>query len=157
MRFSPRTVLALLLCGIVASVSIAVLVVQYARTPLPAGRVDPMRLNLSEFRQLGLIPTGNNQYILRIVAKEWFFDIGQARNAPISLSVPVGSQVTVVATSMDVIHSFQVATHPVLLVRPGYIAQQTLVFDTVGSYPFVCTYYCGPQHDAMRGVIVVTP
>ena len=157
MRVTPRIVIALLLCGIVASATIASLAVQYARTPLPAGRVDPMRLNNSEFRQLGLIATGDKQYILRMIAKEWFFDIGQLRGAPATISVPVGSRVTIVVTSMDVIHSLHVATHPVLLIRPGFIAQQTLDFDTSGTFPFVCTYYCGPQHDAMRGRIIVTP
>jgi heme/copper-type cytochrome/quinol oxidase subunit 2 len=157
MRITPPIVIALLLCGIVVSVIIASLAVQYARTPLPAGRVDPMRLNNSEFRQLGLIATGNQQYILRMIAKEWFFDVGQRRSAPATISVPVGSRVTIVVTSMDVIHSLQVATHPVLLIRPGFIAQQTIVFDTAGTFPFICTYYCGPQHDAMRGSIIVTP
>ncbi|MCE2849618.1 MAG: hypothetical protein ACK5C8_07935 [Roseiflexaceae bacterium] len=157
MRITPHIVIALLLCGIIMSATIASLAVQYARTPLPAGRVDPMRLNNSEFRQLGLIATGNQQYILRMIAKEWFFDVGQRRGGPATISIPVGSRITIVVTSMDVIHSLQVATHPVLLIRPGFIAQQTIAFDTTGTFPFICTYYCGPQHDAMRGSIIVTP
>ncbi|MFM7678567.1 MAG: hypothetical protein ACKO83_06925 [Roseiflexaceae bacterium] len=157
MRVTPPFVIALLLCGIIASATLASLAVQYARTPLPAGRVDPMRLNNSEFRQLGLVATDNQQYILRMIAKEWFFDVGQLRGAPATISVPVGSRVTIVVTSMDVIHALQVATYPVLLIRPGFIAQQTLEFDTTGTFPFICTYYCGPQHDAMQGSIIVTP
>ncbi len=157
MRLSPRTIIILLICGIITSGIIATVAVYYARTPLPAGRVDPMRLNLSEFRQLGLFRTSENQYILRLVAKEWFFDIGQTRNAPASVTIPVGSRVTIVATSMDVIHGLQIHTNPVLVIQPGIISQQTITFTNTGTYPFVCTYYCGPNHDAMRATIIVAP
>ena len=157
MRLSPRTIIILLICGIIASGSVAAIVVHYARTPLPAGRVDPMRLNLSEFRQLGLFQTRDNQYILRLVAKEWFFDLGQPLNAPATVTIPAGSRVTIVATSMDVIHALQIRDNPVLMIPPGTIVQQTIDFPTAGTYPFVCTNYCGPNHDAMRATIVVTP
>lgn len=156
MRLSPRTIIILLICGIIASATIATIAVRYARTPLPAGRVDPMRLNLSEFRQLGLFRTGDRQYILRLIAKEWFFDIGQPLNSPATVTIPAGSRVTIVATSMDVIHALQIRDNPLLMIQPGSIAQQTINFPVAGTYPFVCAYYCGPNHDAMRATIIVT-
>lgn len=157
MRPTPRTIIMLLLCGVLGSVSLAVLAVQYARTPLPAGRVDPMRLNLSEFRQLGLVRTGDRTYTLRIVAKEWFFDIGQTRNMPAQVVVPVGSRITIVATSMDVIHSLKIADNPLLMISPGYIAQQTIYVSQPGIFPFACGNYCGPNHSAMQAQLIVTP
>lgn len=157
MHRAPRTIIILLLCGILLSGLLALIAVQLVRTPPPNGQIDPQRLNLSEFRQLGLIPTSPNRYILRMVAKEWFYDIGQARDIPAVIRIPAGSQVALVATSMDVMHSLQFTNNPVLLIQPGVIARQTLVFDRAGTYVSQCVTYCGPKHDTMQITITVTP
>lgn len=154
---SPTIIIICILCGIAISALLAVIAVQLARTPAPAGTVDPMRLNQSEFRQLGLIPTTPQHYILRLVAKEWFFDIGQTRDAPAIITIPQHSTVNLIATSMDVIHSLQIPGNPLLTIVPGKIATQTIVFDTPRTYTIQCAAYCGPKHTQMQLIILVTP
>ena len=154
---SPTIIIICILCGMTISVLLATFAVQLARTPPPAGTVDPMRLNQSEFRQLGLIPTTPQHYVLRLVAKEWFFDIGQTRDAPAIITFPQYSTVTLVTTSMDVIHSLQIPGNPLLTIVPGKITTQTIVFDTPRTYTIQCVAYCGPKHHQMQLTIIVTP
>lgn len=146
-----------LLCGISISLLVAFFAVNLARNPPPVGTVDPMRLNQSEFRQLGLIPTTPQHYILRIVAKEWFFDFGQSRDAPAIITIPQHSTVTLTTTSMDVIHSLQITGQPIVTIVPGQIQQQIIVFDTAQTYTIRCGAYCGPKHNQMQLLLVITP
>lgn len=159
MRKKPSLLVLLLylLCGMAISVLLAVGAVSVARTPPPLGTVDPMRLNQSEFRQLGLIPTTPRHFILRLVAKEWFFDVGQPRDAPANITIPQYSTVTVITTSMDVVHSLQIPGNPMLMIVPGKIQQQTIVFATPRVYSIQCGVYCGPKHTQMLLTIVVAP
>jgi len=154
---SPVIIILCLIGGITISVLLAVITVQLARTPAPAGTVDPMRLNQSEFRQLGLIPTTPQHYILRLVAKEWFFDVGQIRDAPAIITIPQYSTVTLITTSMDVVHSIQIPGNPVITIIPGKIQQQIIVFDTPQTYTIRCGAYCGPKHDQMQLTLVIAP
>lgn len=154
---SPWIIVLCLLCGITISLLLAAVAVQFARTPPPAGTVDPMRLNQSEFRQLGLIPTTPQHYILRIVAKEWFFDVGQTRDAPAIITIPQYSTVTLITTSMDVVHSLQIPGNPIMMITPGKIQQQTIVFDTPQTYTIVCGVYCGPKHTQMQLTLIIAP
>lgn len=154
---SPIIIMICILCGITISVLLATFAVQLARTPPPAGTVDPMRLNQSEFRQLGLIPTTPQHYILRLVAKEWFFDVGQTRDTPAIITIPQYSTVTLITTSMDVIHSIQIPGQPIINIVPGKIQQQIIVFDTPQTYTIQCGAYCGPKHAQMQLTLVITP
>jgi heme/copper-type cytochrome/quinol oxidase subunit 2 len=154
---SPLIIILCLFCGITISLLLAFVAVQIARTPPPAGTVDPMRLNQSEFRQLGLIATIPQHYILRLVAKEWFFDVGQTRDAPAIITIPQHSTVTLITTSMDVIHSIQIPGNPIITIVPGKIQQQIIVFDTPQTYTIQCGAYCGPKHDQMILTLIITP
>ena len=154
---SPFIIILCLIGGITISVLLTVIAVQFARTPAPAGTVDPMRLNQSEFHQLGLIPTTPQHYILRLVAKEWFFDVGQLRDAPAIITIPQHSTVILISTSMDVIHSLQIPGNPMVTIVPGKITTQTIVFDTPQTYTLQCGAYCGPKHEQMQLTIIVTP
>ena len=154
---SPWIIILCLLCGITISLLLAFVAVQIARTPSPNGTVDPMRLNQSEFRQLGLIPTSPHHYILRIVAKEWFFEFGQTRDAPAIITIPQHSTVTLITTSMDVLHSLKITGQPSITIIPGKIQQQIIVFDTPQIYTIQCGAYCGPKHNQMQLTLVITP
>lgn len=154
---SPIIIVLVLIGGVAISALLAIVAVQLVRTPPVAGTVDPMRLNQSEFRQLGLIPTTPHHFILRLVAKEWFFDIGQRRDEPAIITIPQHSTVTLITTSMDVIHALQIPNNPVITIVPGKIQTQTIVFDNPDRYTIQCTAYCGPKHQQMQLTIIVTP
>jgi hypothetical protein len=87
--------------GLSLTVSAAFLAIQFIQAPIAAGTVDPLRLNKTEFRDRGLFKTGDTTYILRFIAKEWVFDAGQQRDQPFAFTLPAGSTVTIIATSME--------------------------------------------------------
>ena len=144
-----------LVIGITLTLLAAYLVIQQVRTPPPSGTIDPNRLNLTLFRDLGVYTDDEVHYTVHLVAKQWMYDIGQPRDMPAHIVVPVNSTVTIVATSMDINHSLTIASLPTLIIMPGHIAQATYTFTQPGVYPFVCSIYCGPKHTSMRGDIVV--
>ena len=135
----------------------AYFVVQLVRTPPNDGSVDAWRLNLSEFNTLGVIKRDDAHFTVRIVAKKWMFDIGQPRDHAVVITIPAGSQLEIIATSMDVTHSLALPGHPVLFINPGRTSRLTVSFAQAGEYAFICSVYCGPNHQAMQGTIVVTP
>ncbi len=66
--------------------------------PSIAGRVDPTKvIETAPFDKPGVVETGPLRYEARIVSQVWSF-------TPNEIHVPVGSTVTFVATSRDVIH-----------------------------------------------------
>src|SRR6266545_1324184 len=66
--------------------------------PSIAGRVDPTKvIETAPFDKPGVVETGPLRYEARIVSQVWSF-------TPNEIHVPVGSAVTFVATSRDVIH-----------------------------------------------------
>ncbi|HJR00382.1 MAG TPA: cytochrome C oxidase subunit II, partial [Methylomirabilota bacterium] len=66
--------------------------------PSIAGRVDPAKVTeTAPFDQPGVVQTGPVSYEVRMIGQIWAF-------TPNEIRVPVGSTVTFVATSKDVIH-----------------------------------------------------
>ncbi|MFM2033049.1 MAG: hypothetical protein RLZZ297_1814 [Chloroflexota bacterium] len=154
---APWKIAAAIVIGLSITVTAALLSIWFIRTPLQPGVIDPLRLNSTEFRDRGLFQTGPTDYTLRIVAKEWVFDAGQRRDEPVRVVIPVGSTLTIVATSMDTTHALGIDADTTLVITAGRITRHTQTYSTPGSYPFVCTTYCGPGHPQMTGTIVVTP
>lgn len=156
-RIPPWKIAAVIVIGLTITVSAALLAIRLIRTPLQPGVIDPLRLNSTEFRDRGLYQTGAQTYTLRIVAKEWLFDAGQRRDEPFLVTIPAGSTLTVVATSMDTLHALRIGSGSALPIAPGKITRHTQAFDTPGTYPLSCANYCGPGHPQMTGTLVVTP
>ena len=150
-------IVAVIVGGISLSLAAAFLAVRFVQAPIAAGTIDPLRLNKTEFRDRGLFKTGESTYILRIVAKEWVFDGGQQRNQPFEFTIPVGATLTIVATSMDLMHTMHIATQKPIPISAGKISRSTITFATPGTYPLLCTSYCGPNHAQMTGSIIVVP
>ena len=91
----------------------------------------------------------SNTYEAFIVAKMWGFE-------PSEIYVPVGSDVDIYLTSLDVVHGFNIAEKAVnLMAVPGIIARQTVHFDKPGVYKIVCHEYCGIGHHNMQSEIIV--
>lgn len=157
MKLSPRQIALSLVFGFLLTLLGVFWIVQQVRTPPSPNTVDPMRLNLSEFRNLGLYKTGNSTFLLRLVAKQWVFDIGQQRDTPAYIQIPAGSTLQIVTTSMDFMHSVHVPGNPAQPAIPGKITRQTYTFPQPGLYTTTCSEYCGPKHTEMILTIDVTP
>ncbi|MCA1645835.1 MAG: cytochrome c oxidase subunit II, partial [Chloroflexi bacterium] len=93
-----------------------------------------------------------------VVAKQWMWKTeqpgGQAEiNA---MHVPVGRAVKLTMTSQDVIHSFYVpAFRAKADVLPGRYTTLWFQATDPGEYRLFCSQYCGTDHSAMIGSVVV--
>ena len=93
-----------------------------------------------------------------VVAKQWMWKAehtGGQREIN-ALHVPAGRPVRLLMTSEDVIHDFSVPAfrikHDVL---PGRYEAMWFRADRPGSYALYCTQFCGTDHAAMTGTVVV--
>lgn len=93
-----------------------------------------------------------------VVAKQWMWKLQHAngRREIDELHVPLGQAVRIVMTSQDAIHSFYV---PALRLKqdvvPGRYTAIWFRATRAGEYHLLCAEYCGTQHAAMKGRIVV--
>lgn len=120
--------------------------------PSIAGRVDPAKVSETPpFDNPGVVQTGPLRYEVRLVGQIWSF-------TPNEIRVPVGSTVTFVATSRDVIHGLFVPSANVnVMLIPGQIARVTARFDREGEFFMACHEYCGIAHHTMGGKVIVEP
>ncbi len=77
-------------------------------------------------------------------------------NPVADMHIPVGTPVTVHVTSRDVIHGFWI---PEVRVKqdmvPGQINTVRFTPTKIGTYPIICTSYCGIAHGGMHSVVHV--
>jgi cytochrome c oxidase subunit 2 len=118
--------------------------------PGNAGRLDPlMTYRTPPFNQPGVRQTGPGTYEAVIVAQSWVF-------LPAELRVPRGAEITFLATSVDVIHGFEVErTRLNMMLIPGQISRATYRFDEAGEHLLICHEYCGLGHHTMAGRVIV--
>jgi cytochrome c oxidase subunit 2 len=123
--------------------------------PSPETRVDPRTVGSdpnSPWSNPGLrevIP--GKQYDAYILAKTWQY-------LPAEIRVPVGAKVTFYVTSMDVQHGFNIRdTNVNFQIVPGQVSKLSTTFKKAGTYPYICTEFCGAAHAAMSGVVIVEP
>ncbi|HTV64839.1 MAG TPA: cytochrome c oxidase subunit II [Bryocella sp.] len=92
------------------------------------------------------------------VAKQWMwkFEHEGGQREINQLHIPVGQDVKVILSSQDVIHSFFVPAFRVKTdVLPGRYTATWFRATKPGSYHLFCSQYCGTQHSAMIGEVVV--
>lgn len=80
----------------------------------------------------------------------------QFQFSPSIIKVKKGTHVVLQVVSADVIHGMMIPTlgiHEELL--PGVPKKIEFDAKTAGTYPFVCSIYCGHEHTSMVGEIVV--
>jgi cytochrome c oxidase subunit 2 len=96
-----------------------------------------------------------------VVAKQWMWKVQHAngRREIDSLHVPLGVPIRLIMTSEDVIHSFYIPDFRVKQdVVPGRYTALWFTATRLGRFPLFCSEYCGTDHAAMTGtVIVVSP
>jgi cytochrome c oxidase subunit 2 len=98
------------------------------------------------------------QLEIHVVAKQWMWKTqhpGGAREID-ALHIPVNTQIRLVMTSQDVIHSFYV---PAFRLKQDVLPVRSteLVFTPteLGTFHLFCAEYCGTQHSHMTGEVVV--
>lgn len=93
-----------------------------------------------------------------VVARQWMWKAqhpGGQREIN-ALHVPLGQPVRLTMTSQDVIHSFFVPAFRVKQdVLPGRYTQLWFTATKLGTFPLMCTQYCGTDHSKMIGAITV--
>ena len=112
-------------------------------------------LGLHEFNRIRVAPEGAME--VYVTAKKWMWKFAYPKGARsiARLYVPAGRPVKLIMTSRDVIHSFFVPEFRVKQdVVPGRYT--TLWFEAVspGTYPVLCSQYCGTGHSTMRAEVV---
>lgn len=115
-------------------------------------RVDPRTVTESgPFSEPGLVEVAPGKYEAWVVAQTFKFE-------PRELVVPVGAEVDIYVTSIDVQHGFKATdTNINMQIVPGQVSKLSYTFDRVGEFPYICTEYCGIGHAAMAGVVKVVP
>ncbi len=99
-----------------------------------------------------------NTLELTAVGKQWmwYFQHPDGPREINELHVPVGQPVEMTMISQDVIHSFYVPAFRVKMdVLPGRYTTAWFEPTQTGEYHLFCAEYCGAQHAAMIGRVVV--
>jgi cytochrome c oxidase subunit 2 len=95
---------------------------------------------------------------VQVVAKQWMWKLEheEGKKEINELHVPLGRAVQLTLTSQDVIHSFFV---PAFRVKqdavPGRYTSEWFYPSRPGEYHLFCAEYCGTNHSAMIGKVVV--
>lgn len=93
-----------------------------------------------------------------VVAKQWMWKLQHAngRQEINELHVPLGRPVVLVLASQDAIHSFYVPAFRLKQdVVPGRTTRLWFTATALGDFRILCSEYCGSQHSAMLGRVVV--
>ncbi|WP_208621301.1 hypothetical protein [Azospirillum oryzae] len=103
------------------------------------------------FQEGAVVRTGPNAYSVYITGRLWNW-------APGTIHVRQGAAITFHVTSADVLHGFEVQGTPVNLTAvPGMVGTVTHTFQRAGVFFIICNEFCGLEHQAMVGRIVVDP
>jgi len=104
-------------------------------------------------------PGGTPSHQVKVVARKWswaFEHPGGKKDR--DLHLVAGQAVELTLASVDVIHSLYV---PQFRLKqdavPGRYTKMIFTPSKAGSYPIVCTEYCGTNHSQMNAVAVVHP
>ncbi|WP_395747400.1 cytochrome c oxidase subunit II [Prosthecobacter sp.] len=95
---------------------------------------------------------------IHVVAKQWMWKMQHPNGCREinELHIPVGRPVSLVMISQDVIHSFYVpAFRTKQDVLPGRYTSEWFTPTRTGRFHLFCAEYCGTDHSAMTGSIVV--
>ncbi|MDR3535462.1 MAG: cytochrome c oxidase subunit II [Acetobacteraceae bacterium] len=115
-------------------------------------RADPASVATTPpFADAALVRTGPNAYAVHMLAHLWTW-------TPSPLHVPQGAAITFYVTSSDVLHGFEVQGTTINVTAvPGIVGSVTYTFAHPGTYYIICNEFCGIEHQAMIGRIIVDP
>ena len=86
----------------------------------------------------------------------WLFNYAGTELSTGELHVPIGREVILNLTAMDVLHAFWV---PEFRIKQDAVPGRTITIrlspSKAGTYPLICAELCGPYHGVMRSQVVV--
>jgi cytochrome c oxidase subunit 2 len=101
-----------------------------------------------------------NALPIHVVGKQWMWKLqhGNGRREINTLHVPLNQPVELVMASEDVIHSFYVPAFRLKQdVVPGRYTRFWFTPTRLGEFRLFCSEYCGSDHSAMVGSVIVMP
>jgi cytochrome c oxidase subunit 2 len=118
--------------------------------PGRVAQIDPSKVyQTAPFNSPGVRQTGYGRYEVVMVAQAWAF-------MPAEIRVPRDAEVTFTATSVDVIHGFEIErTRVNMMLIPGQVGRLTHTFREPGEFLLICHEYCGTGHHMMYGKVIV--
>lgn len=93
-----------------------------------------------------------------VIGKQWMWQLQHpnGRREIDELHVPLGQAVRLIMTSQDIIHSFSVPAFRLKQdVLPGRYTALWFRATELGQFHLFCAEYCGAEHSAMLGKVVV--
>jgi heme/copper-type cytochrome/quinol oxidase subunit 2 len=98
---------------------------------------------------IGITEIGPKRYRVVMAAYNW-------QIAPDVIRVPVGSEITFRARSVDDYHGIKInGTNIMMSLTKNDVIEKTHTFTEPGEYIFQCYEYCGSGHGNMVGKIIV--
>jgi cytochrome c oxidase subunit II len=118
--------------------------------PGRTARIDPQQVySTPPFDQPGVREVAPNRYEVVMVGQAWSFN-------PPEIRLPVGAQVTFLATSIDVLHGLQIeGTRVNMMLIPGQVSRVEYTFREAGERLIICHEFCGIGHHLMHGRVIV--
>jgi cytochrome c oxidase subunit II len=88
--------------------------------------------------------------VIDVIARRFTFE-------PAEIEATVGERLRLVVRSADGVHGLEINKFKVKKEIPRGTTPVTIEFTAgeEGRFPILCSEYCGDQHDAMTGVLVV--
>lgn len=88
--------------------------------------------------------------IIEVIAKRFAFE-------PAEIAVAVGERVRLLVTSADGVHGLEIKKFRINKEIPRGSKAVPIDFTATeaGRFPILCSEYCGKDHDAMTGMLVV--
>lgn len=88
--------------------------------------------------------------VIQVVARQWEFE-------PSTITVELGSTVSLLLTSADVVHNFVILNYSIdVTLYPGKFTELEFQADLEGQFEIDCTIFCGSGHYEMSGLFIVT-
>jgi len=121
------------------------------RLRVPAARVCAAALLLSAAPSHGTPAAQSAEpRVIEVLASRYAFE-------PATIDVRVGERVRLVMKSADGVHGLEIKKFKVKKEIPRGTAAVTVEFTAAeaGSFPILCSEYCGDGHEEMKGTLVV--
>jgi cytochrome c oxidase subunit II len=137
-------------------------VMMSASTPHSGGAAQSVMTMDSEGPMTPAIPLArtSDPFVVNVTGMQyaWLFNYAGTELSTGELHLPVGREVILNITAMDVLHAFWV---PEFRIKQDAVPGRTITIrispTLVGNYPLICAELCGAYHGVMRSQVIVEP